>query len=150
MLHVLFHADGVVADISEEALEGYLPADESCTSTLALRYKSENGQAVDMYPSLSDEEVLTAIKTKGEQEAVVPQAVGKILDHIDFYNLFTIDELAAVYTAAKENVYLQIFLDKIKVSKKIVMNDPDVITGLGLLMQTGVLTDERRQAILAS
>ena len=103
-----------------------------------------------MYPGLSDEEVLTAIKTKGEQEAVVPQAVGKILDHIDFYNLFTIDELAAVYTAAKENVYLQIFLDKIKVSKKIVMNDPDVITGLGLLMQMGILTDERRQAILAS
>lgn len=150
MLHVLFHADGVVADISEEALEGYLPADESCTSTLALRYKSADGQAVDMYPGLSDEEVLTAIKTKGEQEAVVPQAVGKILDHIDFYNLFTIDELAAVYTAAKENVYLQIFLDKIKVSKKIVMNDPDVITGLGLLMQMGILTDERRQAILAS
>ena len=150
MLHVLFHANGTVADISEEALEGYLPADESCTSTLALRYKSADGQAVDMYPGKTDEEVLTAIKTKGEQEAVVPQAVGKILDHIDFYNLFTIDELAAVYTAAKENVYLQIFLDKIKVSKKIVMNDPDVITGLGLLMQMGILTDERRQAILAS
>ena len=150
MLHVLFHANGIVADVSEEALEGYLPADESCTSTLALRYKSENGQAVDMYPGLSDEEVLTAIKTKGEQEAVVPQAVGKILDHIDFYNLFTIDELAAVYTAAKENVYLQIFLDKIKVSKKIVMNDPDVITGLGLLVQMTILTDERHQAILAS
>ena len=72
------------------------------------------------------------------------------IDHIDFYNLFTIDELAAVYTAAKENVYLQIFLDKIKVSKKIVMNDPDVITGLGLLVQMTILTDERRQAILAS
>ena len=150
MLHVLFHADGVVADISEEALEGYLPANETCTSTLALRYKLENDLVVDMYPGLSDEEVLAAIKAKSEQEAVVPQAVGKILDHIDFYNLFTIDELAAVYTAAKENVYLQIFLDKIKVSKKIVMNDPDVITGLGLLMQMGILTDERRQAILAS
>ncbi len=150
MLHVLFHANGTVADISEEALEGYLPADESCTSTLALRYKSENDLVVDMYPGLSDEEVLAAIKAKSYQEAVAPQVVGKILDHIDFYNLFTIVELAAVYTAAKENVYLQIFLDKIKVSKKIVMNDPDVITGLGLLMQMGILTDERRQAILAS
>jgi hypothetical protein len=119
MLHVLFHENGVVADISEEALEGYLPADETCTSTLALRYKSENGQAVDMYPGLSDEEVLAAIKANSEQEAVAPQTPGKILDHIDFYNLFTIDELAAVYTAAKENVYLQIFLDKIKVSRRL-------------------------------
>lgn len=150
MLHVLFHENGVVADISEEALEGYLPANETCTSTLALRYKLENDLVVDMYPGLSDEEVLAAIKAKSEQEAVTPQTPGKILDHIDFYNLFTIDELAAVYTAAKENVYLQIFLDKIKVSKKIIMNDPDVITGLGLLVQMTILTDERRQAILAS
>ena len=150
MLHVLFHADGVVADISEEALEGYLPADETCVSTLALRYKAENGQAIDIYPGLSDEEILAAIKAKSDQEAVVPQVAGKILDHTDFYNLFTIDELAAVYTAAKENVYLQIFLDKIKVSKKIIMNDPDVITGLELLVQMTILTDERRQAILAS
>ena len=150
MLYVMFHPDGVVADVTEEALEGYLPAPEEATSTLALRYKLEADLVVDMYPGLSDEEVLAAIKAKSDQEAVVPQVTGKILDHIDFYNLFTIDELAAVYTAAKENVYLQIFLDKIKVSKKIIMNDPDVITGLGLLVQMTILTDERRQAILAS
>lgn len=150
MLYVMFHPDGVVADVTEEALEGYFAAPEEATSSLALRYKLENDLVVDMYPGLSDEEVLAAIKAKSDQEAVVPQVTGKILDHIDFYNLFTIDELAAVYTAAKENVYLHIFLDKIKVSKKIIMNDPDVITGLGLLVQMTILTDERRQAILAS
>ena len=150
MLYIMFHPDGIVADVAEEVLEGYLPAPEEATSTLALRYKLENDLVVDMYPGLSDEEVLAAIKAKSDQEAVVPQVADKILDHIDFYNLFTIDELAAVYTAAKENVYLQIFLDKIKVSKKIIMNDPDVITGLGLLVQMTILTDKRRQAILAS
>ena len=62
MLHVLFHANGIVADVSEEALEGYLPASEECESFLALRYKAENGQAVDMYPGKTDDEVLEIIK----------------------------------------------------------------------------------------
>jgi len=150
MLHVLFHANGTVADVSEEALEGYLPADENCTSTLALRYKSENGQAVDMYPGKTDQEVLEAIKVKHEQEKAAEPEIGKVLDHTDFFNLFTNEELVAVYTAAKDNVYLQIFLDKIKVAKKIILNDPEVIAGSGLLVQLGILTEERRNAILAS
>ena len=149
MLHVLFHENGIVADISEEAMEGYLPADETCTSTLALRYKSENGQAVDMYPGKTDQEVLDLIKLEAEQEAVVPTVAGKILDHTDFYNLFTIEELEAIYTLAKENVRLQIFLDKVKVAKKIVLSDPEIMLGLSLLVQATILTEERRTAILA-
>ena len=145
MLHVLFHANGIVADVSEEALEGYLPADESCTSTLALRYKSENGQAVDMYPGKTDQEVLDLIKLEAEQDIV---AENKAIDRIDFFNLFTIEELAGVYTAAKDNVLLQILLDKIKVASKVELGNPDVIQGLGLLTQMGILTEERAVAIL--
>ena len=145
MLHVLFHANGTVADVSEEALEGYLPADESCTSTLALRYKSENGQAVDMYPGKTDQEVLDLIKLEAEQDIV---AENKAIDRIDFFNLFTIEELAGVYTAAKDNVLLQILLDKIKVASKVELGNPDVIQGLGLLTQMGILTEERAVAIL--
>ena len=145
MLHVLFHADGVVADISEEALEGYLPADESCTSTLALRYKSENGQAVDMYPGKTDQEVLDLIKLAAEQDIV---AETKVIDRIDFFNLFTNEELAGVYTAAKDNVLLQILLDKIKVAAKVELDNKDVIQGVGLLIQMGILTEERAIAIL--
>ena len=145
MLHVLFHADGVVADISEEALEGYLPADESCTSTLALRYKSENGQAVDMYPGKTDQEVLDLIKLEAEQDIVIEN---KVIDRIDFFNLFTIEELAGVYTAAKDNVLLQILLDKIKVAAKVELGNADVIQGIGLLTQMNILTEERAVAIL--
>lgn len=145
MLHVLFHANGIVADVSEEALEGYLPADESCTSTLALRYKSENGQAVDMYPGKTDQEVLDLIKLEAEQDIV---AENKAIDRIDFFNLFTIEELAGVYTAAKDNVLLQILLDKIKVAAKVELGNPDVIQGLGLLTQMGILTEERAVEIL--
>ena len=145
MLHVLFHADGVVADISEEALEGYLPADESCTSTLALRYKSENGQAVDMYPGKTDQEVLDLIKLAAEQDIV---AETKVIDRIDFFNLFTNEELAGVYTAAKDNVLLQILLDKIKVAAKVELDNKDVIQGVGLLIQMVILTEERAIAIL--
>ena len=147
MLHILFHENGVVADISEEALEGYLPADETCTSTLALRYKSENGQAVDMYPGKTDQEVLDLIKLEAEQDIV---AENKAIDRIDFFNLFTIEELAGVYTAAKDNVLLQILLDKIKVASKVELGNPDVIQGLGLLTQMGILTEERAIEILNS
>ena len=145
MLHVLFHADGVVADISEEALEGYLPADESCTSTLALRYKSENGQAVDMYLGKTDQEVLDLIKLAAEQDIVIEN---KAIDRIDFFNLFTIEELAGVYTAAKDNVLLQILLDKVKVAAKVELGNSDVIQGVGLLTQMGILTEERAATIL--
>ena len=101
-----------------------------------------------MYSGKSDEEVLEAIKVKHEQEKAAEPEIGKVLDHTDFFNLFTNEELVAVYTAAKDNVYLQIFLDKIKVAKKIILNDPEVIAGSGLLVQLGILTEERRTAIL--
>ena len=145
MLHILFHENGVVADISEEAMEGYLPADETCTSTLALRYKAENGQAVDMYPGKTDQEVLDLIKLEAEQDIV---AENKAIDRIDFFNLFTIEELAGVYTAAKDNVLLQILLDKVKVAAKVELGNSDVIQGVDLLTQMGILTEERAVAIL--
>ena len=145
MLHVLFHENGVVTDISEEATEGYLPADESCTSTLALRYKSEDGQAVDMYPGKTDQELLDLIKIANEQDVVTET---KSIDRIDFFNLFTIEELAGVYTAAKDNVLLQILLDKVKVAAKVELGNSDVIQGVGLLTQMGILTEERAATIL--
>lgn len=145
MLHILFHADGTVADISDEPIEGYLPANENCTSTLALRYKSENGQAIDMYLGKTDQEVLDAIKAAAEQQTTV---TAKSIDRIDFFNLFTVEELAGVYTAAKDNVLLQILLDKIKVAAKVELDNKDVIQGVGLLTQMGILTEERAVAIL--
>ena len=56
--------------------------------------------------------------------------------------------LGGVYTAAKDNVLLQILLDKIKVAAKVELGNSDVIQGVGLLTQMGILTEERAATIL--
>lgn len=55
-LRVSFHTDGTVRDIGPDG-DFDLPG----TSTLALRYRLEDGKAVDLHPGLTDEAVLQSL-----------------------------------------------------------------------------------------
>ena len=147
-LYIAFHDNGVVRDIATEALEGYLPAPSKATSTLALRYALQDGKAVDRFPGKTDEEVLAVISA--EQAAQVPTAAlpQKVITKLAFMNRFTMEELAAIYTAAKTEVMVEVFLDKLKIAEEVNLADTQTIGGLQALAASGLLTETRVQEIL--
>lgn len=118
-------------------------------SRLAARYRVEAGKVVDAYPGKTDEEVLAAI---AEQQAAQAQSTEpsspRVLTKLQFLNRFTNEELAAVYTAAKTNVLIEVFMDKLKLAQEVNLDDPQTVGGLQSLAAAGLLSEARAQEVL--
>lgn len=147
-LYIAFHDNGVVCDIATEALEGYLPAPSKATSTLALRYALQDGKAVDRFPGKTDEEVLALIAAEQAAQTSQGPAPEKIISKLAFMNRFTMEELAAIYTASKTEVMVEVFLDKLKIAEEVNLADAQTIGGLQALAAGGLLTEARVQEVL--
>ena len=63
-------------------------------------------------------------------------------------NLFTDSELAGIYTAAKANIAIEVWLEKFKVAEIIDLLDPKTIAGLHTLEAVGLLATGRAAEIL--
>lgn len=72
----------------------------------------------------------------------------KLLSKLDFMNRFTMPEMAAVYTAAKQNVLVEILLDQLKMAEFINTTDPRVMMGINMLEQAGLIDAGRASEIL--
>lgn len=121
-------------------------------STLALRYALVDGKIVDKFEGKTDEQVLAQIQADAEaaQAAVATAPVSKApITKLEFMNRFTMDELAGIYTAAKTEVMIEVFLDKLKLSTEIDLSDANTIAGVNSLAAAGLLTADRAKEILA-
>jgi hypothetical protein len=147
-LYIAFHDNGVVRDIATALLEGYLPAPSKATSTLALRYALQDGKAVERFPGKTDEEVLALISAEQAAQAPAAPLPQKVITKLAFMNRFTMEELAAIYTAAKTEVMVEVFLDKLKLAEEVNLADSQTIAGLEALAASGLLTEARVQEVL--
>lgn len=147
-LYIAFHDNGVVRDIGIEPLAGYLPAPGKAPSTLALRYALQDGKVVDRFLGKTDEEVLAAIEAEQTAQAIVPSEPITVITKLAFMNRFTMEELAAIYTAARTEVMVEVFLDKLKLAEHVDVSDPNTIAGLHALAAGGLLSEARVQAVL--
>jgi hypothetical protein len=81
--------------------------------------------------------------------AVVPSTTNpRIVTRLEFFNRFTDDELAAIYTASKTNINVEILLDKFKLAEEIVLDDVKLISGIDLLVSLEILTEIRKEELL--
>ena len=120
-------------------------------SRLAVRYRlGDDGKVIDAYPGKTDEEVLAAIaEQQAAQEQSTEPSSSRVLTKLQFLNRFTNEELAAVYTAAKTNVLIEVFMDKLKLAQDINLDDPQTVGGLQTLVAAGLLSEARVQEVLA-
>ena len=88
---------------------------------------------------------LIAVEQAAQVETVPSQ---KVITKLAFMNRFTMEELAAIYTAAKTEVMVEVFLDKLKIAEEVNLADTQTIGGLQALAASGLLTETRVQEIL--
>lgn len=118
-------------------------------SRLAARYRlDEDGKVVDAFPDKTDEEVLAAIAEQQAAQGQSTEPSPRVLTKLQFLNRFTNEELAAVYTAAKTNVLIEVFMDKLKLAQEINLDDPQTVGGLQSLAAAGLLSEARAQEVL--
>lgn len=147
-LYIAFHDNGVVRDIATEALEGYLPAPSKATSMLALRYALQDGKVVDRFPGKSDEEVLAEIASQ-QQPPANSQPAQRLVTKLAFMERFTDEELAAIYAAAKTDVRVEVWMDKMKLASEIDLADPRTRAGVEALEALGLIGQGRAAEVLS-
>lgn len=123
-------------------------------SKLCLRYGVVDGAIVDKFPGKSDEEVLAqvAADNAAAQAAVDAEIAAEAakLTKLQFMSLFKDEELVALYTAAKQSVQVEVWLEKLKLSEMVDLMDPRTIAGVNSLAAAGLLTAERAAQILSN
>lgn len=73
----------------------------------------------------------------------------RIFSKREFIKRLTVDEYSAIRTAALTNATVDYYWQLIILTDKIDLNDPDVVAGLTTFVQAGLLTEQRKQEILA-
>lgn len=123
-------------------------------STLAARYALVDGVVVDGYEGKTDDEVMAALaQAEAERAAALAGAkpsLPKIISKLAFMDLFTENELEAIYEGAKQSAALEVYLDKMKVADNVDLHDPRTVAGLNRLKDAGILSPDRVAAICAN
>jgi hypothetical protein len=73
----------------------------------------------------------------------------RTLTKLEYMNRFTDDELAAIYTAAKAVVQVEIWLEKFKLAQEINLDDASTVSGLQAMEAAGLIGTGRAAEILA-
>lgn len=73
----------------------------------------------------------------------------RLISRLDYMNRFTDAELAAIYTAARTDVNVEIWLEKFKLASSINLDDPKTLLGLQALETLGLIATGRPVEILA-
>jgi hypothetical protein len=76
-------------------------------------------------------------------------SIKKVYTKYEFMARFTTSELAAIYTRANTDPITMVFIKKLELSGEVHSDNPDVGAGLQYLVANSVITQARKDAILA-
>ena len=93
-------------------------------------------------------------KMRGAEVRVIelvenPLAPKKVITRIAFMSLFTDAELEAIYTASKQSIKIEIYLDKVKAAEDVTLTDPRTVAGVESMAAAGLIDAGRVSEILA-
>lgn len=83
-----------------------------------------------------------------EPVPVAPVAAPRTLTKLEWMNRFTDIELATIYTAAKQSIAVEIWLEKFRLSSEVNTGDQRTIDGVQALEVAGIIGVGRAQEIL--
>ena len=118
---------------------------------MSITFASLDGVAVDPvggYRVVSVNEpapVWAAVDTTGVAAHLQTESV---ITKLEYMNRFHDDELATLYTAAKANVQIEIWLEKFKLAEFIDLPDARTIAGVQALEAAGIIGTGRAAEIL--
>lgn len=122
------------------------------------RFKLEDGELVDMFPDLSDEQALQALNEQlsrhDELEAIRireenPVSPGSRTVKVQSFRArFTLEEKVAIYIAAETDPAIRVFLDDIASATYVDLDFKDVQVALKHLEKSALIGEGRANQIL--
>jgi hypothetical protein len=139
---------GAIAVVETEIPEPGMVKVKRGQSTLALRYALQDGEIVDRFPGKTDEEVLAELAAQ-QQTPANPQPSPRPLTKLAFMERFTDEELAAIYAAAKTDVRVEVWMDKLKLASEVDLADARTRAGVEALEALGLIGQGRAAEVLS-
>jgi hypothetical protein len=118
---------------------------DKSTGKTAYAYGAESAYSFPEFPFASYDHIEVVPLADGSVETTQ----GYLLTKLQYMSRFTDAELAAIYTAAKASVQVEVWLDKFKLAQEIDLTDPQTIAGVQALEAAGLLAAGRAAEILA-
>jgi hypothetical protein len=116
--------------------------------TLPDRIRLNDGSTRTSLNELSETE-LTALGIEFiEGDYPVPPIQPTPLTHKQFMDRFTDSELAAIMTAAKANIELELWFKRFEMAQDIILTDPQTVAGVNALETVGLIGEGRASEIL--
>lgn len=72
----------------------------------------------------------------------------RLFTHLEFMRRLTDEELAMIYGAARQSPALEVWLEKFKMAREISLDDPEIVQGVTVLEQMGLLAEGRAAEVL--
>ena len=122
------------------------------SQTGAVGYKTLDGQPFNLVggSGVVDPNPPTPVWDVPEAPYVyAPEPGSRVITKLDYMNRFRDEELAALYSAAKTVVQIEVWWEKFKVSDEIDLSDPRIGAGLHALESAGLIGPGRANEILA-
>lgn len=119
----------------------------------ALVTLTKDGLPESFYIKFHDEPTDNQVQSAGVELALkknleeAPNAPSDSMAREDFFGLFTNAEIAAIYRASQTNDDLFAYVKKLEINPTVNKNNADVIGGLQLLEQAGLLASGRADQI---
>lgn len=154
MLYLHFDESGRFVGKTSEPSDGHYSFKVSKGKGLGERFSVVDGELVDNFPGKTDEEVLSilaeqaakAVEAAAEPAKPTPRPISKLA----FMERFTDEELAAIYAAAKTDVRVEVWMDKLKLAGEVDLNDPRTKAGVRALEAFGLIGEGRAEQILSA
>lgn len=136
---------------------GDYPVPANAVTPHPLRFTLIDGEVKERYTDIADDQEMIehhaslqeAERSKLISEQLAEEAAkAKVLTKLAFMELLTDTELAGIYTAAKQDVRVEIFMDKLKLAETVDLLSPQMQESLRALSEIGLLTPERVEEIL--
>jgi len=116
--------------------------------TLPDRIRLADGSTRTALNELSEAELLAMGIEFIEGDYPVPPTQPTPLTHKQFMDRFTDTELAAIMTAAKSSIELELWFKRFEMAQDILLTDPQTIAGVNALETAGLIATGRATEIL--
>ncbi|TCS98749.1 hypothetical protein EDC36_104173 [Tepidimonas ignava] len=153
MLYLHFDESGRFVGKTSDPNDGYFSFKVGKGKELGERFSVVDGKLVDNFPGKTDEEVLSILAEQAAQsvEAAAEPAkpTPRPISKLAFMERFTDEELAAIYAAAKTDVRVEVWMDKMKLASEIDLADPRTRAGVEALETLGLIGQGRAAEVLS-
>ena len=130
-------------------LDSNIQAYQELFNGLVMRITDMNGNTLSMTGSNAVINGNPPQPTWALPDPVISSPViPKLLNRLEFRNLFTQAEKVAIYTAANTNVEIKVWLDDLAVADQIDLNDAQTISSVTQLETAGLIAAGRANQIL--